>query len=312
MNYKNRQESATKKGIYGIFWNFSGSIVQIISQLLIISILARQLTPEEFGVVGVILIFVNFSDLFTNMGIGSALIQLKHINQKHISLGYTLSILIGSVVGVLFYFFAPYAGSFFDIENANNAFRFFSVFFPLRSFNGVANALMTRQLRFSIIVKCGIVSYIFGTGLTSIILAYLDYGYWALIYGQFVGLLLSVGIMMYYERPSFSLKFDKVVISDLLLFGTGHTLGTILTYFGENADNIIIGKTFGTVSLGVYSKAYQLFQIPASFFGGIFDKVLFPILAMKQDEKEVLVRFYLFSSSFVLWYPIPGSNTSFY
>lgn len=297
MNLKKHEKSITKKGLEGLLWNFSGSFIQILVQFIVIGILARLLSPEEFGVVGVILIFVNFTNLFTDLGIATAIVQLKNISKDHISSGYTISLLIGIIVGLLFYGLAPNIAGFFNLHGADNAIRFFAIFFPLRSFNSITLAILRRNFQFSIIVKCGIISYVLGTGLTSIILAYLNFGYWALILGQLAGILVTIVTMIYYQPPIFSFRFNKKIVSELLFFGMGHTMGTIFNYFAENGDNIIIGKSLGTVSLGIYSKAFQLFSIPASFFGGIFDKVLFPILSQKQEEKEKLKHFYLFSSS---------------
>lgn len=305
MNLEKSKDSTTKKGIYGMIWTFSGSIVQMIIQLVVIGILARLLTPEEFGIVAVMMILVTFSELFSQMGISTALIQLPKITAEHISQGYTLAFLFGALIGLLFYFLAPLIGVFFELKNVDNAIHFFAIFFPLRSFNSITSALLTRDLRFSLIAKCGVVSYIFGIGLTSIILAYLDFSYWALILGQFASLLITMSILMYYERPSFSLRFNKPVVRELLFFGSGHTLGSVFNYFAENADNIIVGKFLGTIVLGIYSKAFQLLAIPAMFFGSIFDKVLFPILSQKQNQKEKLSDFYLFSSSICFGILVP-------
>ena len=311
MELKKRKESAIKSGLNGVMWHFSGSVVQILSQFIVIAVLARLLTPEEFGIIGVILILVNFSGLFTNLGIATAIIQLKNISQQHISQGYSLSLIIGLLVGILFYFFAPIVVDFFDLKNADDAVRFFAIFFPLRSFNSVTNAILTRDLRFSLLVKIGLVCYIFGNGLTSIILAFLDYSYWALIIGQLTGLLIGICLMWYFSPPSFSIKFNKKTTSDLLLFGSGHTLGILFNHLGDNADNIVVGKYFGTVSLGIYSKAFQLFGIPTRFFGAVYDKVFFPILAKNQEKKEKLASFYLLSTSFCLGILFPIATLLF-
>ncbi|MCK0147051.1 lipopolysaccharide biosynthesis protein [Arenibacter sp. F26102] len=304
---KKGNESTTKKGLIGVIWNFSGSIAQILIQLVIVGVLARLLTPQEFGIVAVMMILVTFSELFSHMGIGSALIQLPVITPKHISLAYTLSLLLGLIMGTLFYFIAPQVGLFFELKNVDNAIRFFAIFFPLGSFSSITSALLTREMRFSIIVKCNIISYVFGTGLVSIILAYFDFGFWSLILGQFAGLVLDLIIMLYYKLPTFSMRFRKEVVKDLLFFGSGHTLGTVFNYFAENADNIIIGKSFGPVTMGVYSKAFQLLAIPSKFFGSIFDKVIFPILSQKQSQKEKLTAFYLFSTSLCFGILAPAS-----
>tara|TARA_R100001369_G_scaffold85726_1_gene119633 strand:- start:6842 stop:8374 length:1533 start_codon:yes stop_codon:yes gene_type:complete len=307
MAIEKRTKSTTEKGITGMLWNLSGSVVQIIIKLFVIGVLARLLTPEEFGIVAIMMLLVTFSELFSQMGIGSALIQLPKITSSHIAQGYSLSVLIGLLIGILFFFLAPIVGTFFDLTNADNAIRFFAIFFPLRSFNSITSAMLTRHLRFQLIVKTNVVSYVFGMGLTSIILAYLGLGYWALIWGQFAALMISLLSLMYYERPSFALRFEKPILRDLMFFGSGHTLGSIFNYFAENADNIIVGKLLGTSILGVYSKAFQLLAIPAQFFGNLFDKVLFPILSLKQDQKKKLAEFYLFSSSICFGMLIPLS-----
>tara|TARA_R110000868_G_scaffold193351_1_gene438229 strand:- start:25402 stop:26925 length:1524 start_codon:yes stop_codon:yes gene_type:complete len=304
-------ESTTKKGISGMLWTFSGTIIQTIMQLLVIGVLARLLTPDEFGIVAVMMILVTFSELFSQMGIGSALIQLPTITSKHISQAYSLSLFIGLIIGLLFYLIAPWVGAFFELKNVDNAIKFFALFFPLRSFSSITTALLTRNLRFSVMVKCGVVSYIFGIGLTSIVLAYLNFSFWALILGQFASLLITMIFLMYYERPRFTLVFDKPILRELLFFGSGHTLGSIFNYFAENADNIVVGKLLGTTVLGVYSKAFQLLSIPAKFFGSIFDKVLFPILSKNQGKKEKLSDFYLFMNSICFGLLMPISIAVF-
>lgn len=292
-----KRKSVSQKGILGMLWTFSGSIVKILLQFIVIGILARLLTPQEFGIVAVMMILVNFSDLFTQMGIGSALIQLQRLTPKHISTGYSLSLIIGLTIGGLFYFVAPHVATFFELENVDDAIRFFSIFFPINSLGSVSTSLLSRKFKFPILVKVGAISYLLGIGLTSIVLAILGFGFWSLILGQFASLVIGTSSKMYFERPSFSFSFPKKIVNEILFYGSGHTLGTIFNYFAENADNIVVGKYLGTIALGIYSKAFQLLAIPAKFFGSIFDKVLFPILSLKQNEIKKLSNFYLFSHS---------------
>ncbi len=297
MDPEKPNESTTKKGLSGLVWNFSGSILQILSQFIIIGVLARLLTPEEFGVVGVILIVVNFSNIFTNLGLATAIIQLKDLTPQHVAQGYSLSLLIGLSLGILFYFFAPMVAVFFDLQGADNAIRFFALFFPITSVNSVTSAVLTRNLQFSLLVKCGLAGYILGSGVVAIVLALMGFGYWALILGQFAGLVINLLLMMYFRPPTFSFRYQKPIARDLLVFGSGHTLGTVFNYFAENTDNIIVGRSLGTVAMGIYSKSFQLYSIPATFFGKAYDTVFFPILSKNQDKKEKLASFYLLSTS---------------
>lgn len=302
-----KKDSLTKKGIVGFVWNFSGSVIQIVIQLLVIGILSRLLTPEEFGVVAIIMIVVNFTNMFTTMGISSALIQLPNITTRHISMAYTFSILLGTVLGFVYYALTPLFADFFNIQKDIEALQFFSIFFPLVSFSSVGGALLSRKFKFDVGVKINIASYFIGSGIVSITMAYLGFGYWSLIWGQFITQCIIICMTIYYESPKFSLKLEKQTVKDLFFFGSGHTLGTIFNFFGEKADNIIVGRTLGTALLGFYSKAFQLFAIPASFFGTIFDKVLFPILSQKQNDIKKLSSFYTFSTTLCFGLLVPIS-----
>lgn len=303
----NKNISKTKSSIKGFTWMFFGNLFNKFSHIIIIGILARLLKPEDFGIIGIILIFVSFSDIFTQMGIGTALVQKEKITKAHISLSYTLSVLIGVFVGIIFYFAAPFVGDFFNLKDLENPIRFFSFFFPIKSMNSVSCALLQRDLKFDTLVKSGSIAYFFGYGITSITFALLGYGYWSLIYGQLAMLVVNTIVLSLFITPAFSIFNTKQTYEDLLLFGSGYALDTYINFFADNADNLIISKVLGSSSLGLYSRAFQLFALPASFFGTIYDKVLFPILSSKQSDTPKLASFYIFSICFSLFVLFPLS-----
>lgn len=298
--------SVSQSAMGGAVWMLFGSIFQIVVQIGIISVLARLLSPTDFGVVGVMMLFVSFTYIFTQLGIGASLIQMQDITPKHISVGYTLSIVLGLIICIIFFFLAPLLGKFFNLTNLEAPIRFFSFFFPIKSFNSVSEALLQRRFKFRVTVKANSIAYLVGFGLTSITMAYLGYGYWSIIYGQLVQLLIYTILLVVQEKPSFSFTFDKAIFRQLTSFGTGHTLATVFNYFAENADNMTVGKFLGPAALGIYSRAFQFLSIPSRFFGSIFDNVLFPVLSSKQKETKTLSGFYIFSLSFchVLLLPI--------
>jgi O-antigen/teichoic acid export membrane protein len=300
-------KSKTKSGIIGLSWMFFGNIINTVVQVLIIAILSRLLTPSEFGVMSIILLFVNFSDIFTQMGIGSAIVQLDNLTKKHISLSYALSLVLGSLIGVLFYFLAPYIGQFFNLTNLDEPIRFFAFLFPIKSLMGISYSILQRNLEFPKITKLTTISYFLGYGLVSIVLAYMDYGLWALIYGQLAMLLINFFLVTLYVKPSFTFNASKKVYKDILVFGSGFTIDSSFNFIAENSDNIIVGKFLGEASLGVYSKAFQFLSIPASFFGKLYDKVLFPVLSSIQNDSKKLTSFYIFSISFCLMILFPVS-----
>ncbi len=299
--------STTKSSIKGFTWIFFGGTFDNIAQLVIIGVLARLLTPEDFGIIGIILLFVNFSNIYSQMGVGTALVQRKELKDEHISLGFSLAFILGLLIGAIFYFLAPYVGSFFNLEGLEGPIRFFSFFFPLKGLNSISEALLQRNMRFPAIVKCKSIAYLFGYGFTAITLAFLGFGLWSLIYGQLAILLVQSVLLFFYIKPRFSLRNHLQIYKDLLFFGSGHTLDLNFNYFAENADNLVVGKMLDAASLGIYSRAFQLYSIPSSFLGNVYHKVLLPVLSSKQDDTKALSSFYVFSISFCLLVLLPAS-----
>lgn len=294
-----------KSSIVGAIWMFFGSGIQIICQLLILAVLARLLTPEDFGIVGIILILVNFSIVFTDMGVGAALVQLKTITKAHIATGYSLSIIIGVVVAVLFFFLAPIIGGFFESESLDKPIKFFSFFFIIFSFNSISESILQRNLKFPERVKARTTSYILGYGVVSIFFAWLGSGFWSLIYGQLGQLIVYTSMLIYFEKPMFTFSINKKIVKALMFFGSGHTMAAFFNYLAETADNLIVAKLLDMKSLGIYSRSYQLLAMPASFFGTIYDRIFFPILSSKQDDTDSLRDFYLFSMSLCFGVLVP-------
>lgn len=302
----NRNENISKSAINGAIWMFIGSVLQIIIQIALIAVLAHMLTPADFGVVSLILIFANFAYLFTT-GVAISLIQVKELTRDHISLGYSVSVLIGVVFCGLFYFLADPISRFFDVHNLLDALQFFAFFLPIKGFNSVSEAILRRRMKFAITVRCSVISYIFGFGIASVVFAWYGFGFWSLIYGQLSQLVLYTILLLFYERPVFTGKINRSVAKEITSFGTGYTLSDMFNFFAENADNTIAGKLLGVSALGIYSRAFQLLSIPSSFFGTIFDNVLLPVLSSRQSDKEKLSNFYLFSLAFCFVILLPLS-----
>jgi len=284
---------------------FTGSSVQIMVQFILIAVLAHLLTPADFGVMSVILIFANFTYIFTS-GIAISLIQAKEISKIHISSAYTLSLLVGFLFTFLFYFVAEPVSWFFEADSLVEALRFFAYFLPLKSINSISEALLRRKLRFAITVKCTIFSYIFGFGVTSVVLALMGFSYWSMIYGQLCQLVMYTLMLFYFEKPIFRIVLNTPSLRKIGSFSTGYTVSNIFNFMAENADNTITGKVLGVSSLGIYSRAFQFLSIPSSFFGQIFDNVLLPVLSSRQENRDKLASFYMFSLTFcfIILFPV--------
>lgn len=270
----------------GLFYSFMGKYSNIIVQLIINSILARLITPEEYGVLAIIMTFITFFSNLLEMGWGSAVIQKREINTKFLSSIFYINIILGIVIGGSFYIFSYYFISFYynsDIYKILGKYLFFHLF--VLGLGIVPKALLARQKKFRENAYISLISSVL-SGIVGIILAYYHFSYYSLIYQ---GILLNLFIFIFsYKISKFKLglEFSYKELKSVFGYSSYTFLFNFINYFSRNLDNILIGKYMGTFSLGVYDRAYKLMVYPLSILTHVITPVLHPVLARYQDDKE--------------------------
>jgi O-antigen/teichoic acid export membrane protein len=278
----------TKRALDAMFWTFGGTGVQAVIQLLVLMALGRLLTPAEFGIMGAAVIVIALSQIVSQVGVGPAIIQRRQLDTSHIRTAFTISGLLGLVLGAAVWLSAPALAAFFRIPAVEPVFRAVALLFPLDSLNTVGKSLLTRQLRFRLFVALDVGSYILGYACVGVLLAWLGYGVWALVAANLSQVTLRT-LAMYVAtrhpvRPSLNLRASR----DLLSFGFGHSLGQVGIVLSQQGDNLVVGRWLGPEALGFYGRAYNLMVMPATAFGKIVNRVLFPVMAQVQDEPHRL------------------------
>ena len=190
------------------------------------------------------------------------------------------------------YFGAARIAGFYRMPELEPILRAVSFLFPLDGLNTVSKSLLTRQLRFRLFVALDAGAFIVGYAALGVLLAWLGFGVWALVIAQLSQVVLRT-IVMYFAarhplRPSFDLRAGR----DLLSFGFGHSMAQIGTLLSQQGDNVVVGRWLGAAALGIYGRAYNLMVMPATAFGRIINRVLFPVMAQVQDERERLANGY--------------------
>lgn len=282
----------TKRALGGILWTFSGTGVQLVAQLSVIMVLGRLLTPTDFGLMGAAAVVIAFSQIVSQMGVGPAMIQRRELQPAHVRVAVTLSCALGCLLGVAVYFGAPAIATFYRMPQVEPVLRGVAFLFPLDGVNTVAKSLLTRELRFRLLVALEVGSYVLGYGCVGVILAWYGFGVWALVVANLAQVALRTVAMyvatMHPARPSLDLKAGR----DLLSFGFGHSMAQIGTVLSQQGDNLVVGRWLGPTALGVYGRAYNLMVMPAGVFGKIVTRVLFPVMAQVQDEPNRLAGAY--------------------
>lgn len=306
-NNKESRKNLTRKVIDGFIWMFSSSGIQGIMQMIVLVVLARLLLPEDFGIINAAMILIGFSKMFFMLGIGPAIIQLPNLRITHIRMGFSVSVIFGIIVAIIIYMLSPHIASFFKMEKLELVIKVLIVLFPIEGLSVVSLALLERELKFKLIAKVIVISYTFGYAFIGVLFGILGFGIWSLVIANISQALLRTLLLFYYQRHSIIPCFDKETFKELLFFGSGITLGKINNYIALQGDNIIIGRVLGAEALGLYSRAYQLMNIPSNLFGQIMDKVLFPAMSKIQNEKFKLISVYHYGIELTSFVMIPIS-----
>lgn len=289
---KQNQQNLMRSTFIGMLWSFIGTLIQGIAQFIVLIVLTRLISPYDFGIVSAGLVIISFSVIFATLGVGPAIVQRDKIAQRHINVGFTLSIVLGTSIMIILWSSSAIISNFFNIPELINVVKALSIVFFIKGFAIVPLSLMQRDLNFKVIAKIQVLSYTLGYGLISILLAVFGFGYWSLILGHICQSLLDSFLTIKAKPHSKKIELNKNTAKELFFFGGGHTLGRILNYFAIHGDNLMVGRFLGASVLGIYSRAYQLMVMPTTLFGQVIDKVLFSSMSRIQNERDKLVKGY--------------------
>ncbi|MEL4455025.1 oligosaccharide flippase family protein [Lutimonas vermicola] len=269
-------------------------------------ITARLLTPEDFGIVAIVTVITGFFLIFKDNGLSMAVIRSDYKysfwnGTSNLLIG--LSILVGAIICLLAY---PVA-IFYEDDRLINIVLFIGLNTSLSNFSLVSSALLRKNLQFATIGKIEMAASIF-TAVCVIALALMDFKYWSLLIPMMIGNILK--IFLYFKFSGFipSIVNKKVIIVSFRMNMSilkGVTVFNVVNYWSRNFDNLLIGKIYGTSSLGIYSKAYGLLQLPLNLIRGVFSSVLFPSMKEKINIDGNWKKEYMNILKILSFVPVP-------
>jgi O-antigen/teichoic acid export membrane protein len=306
MSIRSEPPSLTHRTLSGMAWSAWGSGATAGLKLLVLVLLTRLLSPADFGIVGAALIVIGFSLAFSQLGMGPALVQRAELESRHISTAFVASTGFGLGIAGLVWLLAPAIARFFHIDQLVPVVRALSILFPLAGMSSVAENLAQRDMRFRLLANTDVVAYSVGYGLVGIVLAILGFGPWALVGGQIMQALLRAGMLLRVYPPIMRPRPSWGCFRDLMGFGMGLSVARLGVILANQADNLVVGRWLGAVTLGLYSRAYQLMSVPTALLGDVFDKVLFPTMSRVQHEPGRLTTAYLQGTAIVGLVTLPA------
>jgi len=297
----------TEKAVRGGSWVFALSASSNLFQFIKTIILARVLLPADFGLFGVALLALSVLDTFSQTGVRQALIQKKDRARDFLNTAWTIDVVRGIVIALLFFFAAPYIASFFKVTGATNILRAVGLSLVLTNLTNITVIYFDKELEFKKYFNYQFLGTIFDV-LVSIVAVLILKNVWALVLGLLAGtivrLIMSFVIDPY--RPKLELKLEKA--KELWKFGRWVLSYNALILLITQGDDIFVGKFLGAVSLGFYQMAYRISNMPATEVAHVIAQVTFPAYAKLQDDIPHLRKAYLrvLKATVILAFPVAG------
>ena len=253
--------------------------------------MARILTPADYGIIGIIGVFLALSDIFIDSGFSNALINKQNCTKADFSTVFYTNIVISLVFFAILFFCAPLIASFYKNPVLVWTTRAMALTFVISSFGAVSMTILTTELRFKAkAIIAFIVSCI--SGFIGIYLAYNGWGVWALVWQAVISCAIRVVVSVVYVRWKPILKFSRSSFVELFKFGSNLLGSNIIYTLYNNIYSLVIGKVFNPTQLGYFSRAEGYAKLIPINVSGVLAKILFPILSKTQNDDEEMMRLY--------------------
>ena len=287
-----RPRSLAKRSIAGAYWTSLSMGALAVAELVSMVVLARLLSPTDFGLYAAVLIIVRASGVIGGFGVAPAIVQRPVLEERHLRVGYTLSILFSLLVAAVLWAIAPALADLLVLPGLAPFVRAASFVFVFQGIALVAQASAQRHLRFRWLAAVDAGAFALGFVVVAPILALLGFGTWALIAALLTQDAFRMTVLLVGQPHPRRPMLERRAAADLLYFGTGFTLSKTFNYLASQIDRLVVARFMSPGSLGVYTLMSQLMNTPSVIFGNVLDRVLFPTMALVQSEPVRLARAY--------------------
>jgi len=294
----------TSRTVQGVRWTGTSRITGLLLQLGITALLARLLTPNDFGLLAMVVVFTNLVMVFHDFGLTAALIQRKGLTEAHLFSSFWMNVLTGLLLAFLLVVLAPAIAYFYGEDRLTPIIMVLASTFFISSFGIVQTALFMTELNFKPLAIIEI-SAVAISGTAAVVFAFSGFGVWSLVWQRIISSLVMVIFLWNFSRwrPRIFFKWQRV--KELLGFGLNFTGFNFVNYFARNLDNLLIGKFLGAGPLGFYNLAYWLLLFPLGNISSVIGRVMFPSLSAIQNDKSKVRYAYVKSTRYIATVTFP-------
>ena len=283
------QKNLKQKAVSGMIWTalqrYSTMLIQFISGI----ILARLLTPYDYGCIGMLMIFMVLAESFIDGGFGSALIQKKRPTQEDYSTIFWFNIGMSVLLYAILYVSAPAISRFYDIPLLCDVLRVQGVILFIYAFNVIRRNQLRKKMNFKVLSIVTITTSITALVIT-IFMAYHGFGVWALVTQNIITAAIPALVFWFYIkwRPIWTFSWQS--FRDLFSFGFYMFLTHFVNQFGNQFQGLLIGRFYNASTLGYYSKASHTERLSSTSISNVLTQVTYPLYAEVQDDKSKLAN----------------------
>lgn len=285
-------ESLKGKTIKGTFWTGLERFWVQGVQFLVMLVIARILSPKEYGLIGMLGVFIAIAQSLIESGFSQALIKKKNPTEIDFNTVFYFNIVMSLIFYAILYLVSPAIASFYNEPILCSVMRVVGLVIIINAFNIVQSTIFSIQIDFKKQAHSGMAAAIV-SGVVSIILAKKGFGVWTLVWQQLISSMVITIILWSYSswRPKWLYSWKS--FKEMFAFGFNLVISGLIDTIYNNLYVLVIGKIYNATSLGYYGRAEHYAQLPASNFNSIFFRVTYPVLCKLQDDDSKLRDIYM-------------------
>ena len=285
------EDSLRNKTVKGVGWSFADSILGQGITFLVGLVLARLLTPDEYGLIGIITIFITVLNSIVDSGFSNALIRKQHTTQADYNTVFITNMVFSILMFVLLFFAAPAIATFFKRPELVNLTRVMGLVVIFNALSIVQNTILTKRLDFKTKTKASLISAVV-SGIIGIGMAIKGFGVWSLVGQSLSRQLLNSCCLWFFNRWWPQLKFSLSSFKEMWSFGWKLLVSKLIDTIWKELYQVVVGKFYSPATLGQYTRGKQFAQILSANITSVVQRVSFPTLSEIQDDKTRLVNAY--------------------
>lgn len=283
--------SLRKKATIGFVWTFAQQFGNQLIGFLVSVVLARILLPEEFGLIGMIAVFIAVGNTLLHGGLTKSLVRGEGLDNEDYSTVFYFNLTVSILVYFIVYFFAPFIADFYDQSILIKILRIYCLTFIISAFSAVQLARLTKEMDFKTQTIIAIPAALIG-GVVGITMAFYGYGVWSLVWSSIITATVNSVQLWIYSNwyPAFTFNVSK--FKSHFNYGYKLTLSELLDRIFNNIFLIVIGRYFSAAQVGFYTRAQTMNQLPVTNISNALNKVTFPLFVSIQNDDVRLRRVY--------------------